>query len=140
MEEKDKQMEDVVDSAETTEEHENERLVEERREIKPDRTRESAPVMDEEQFAPLFENQDAEKFRSHWLDIQSTFVDDPRESVKKADALVEDVIQSIMQTFAQKRTSLEDQWHSGDNVSTEDLRLAIKRYRSFFNRLLSLES
>jgi hypothetical protein len=95
----------------------------------------------EDDFAPLFENDEAEQFRSHWLNIQSRFVDDPRASVTEADELVADVIKSITRSFADKRISLENQWKSGENnISTEDLRVAIKRYRSFFNRLLSLES
>jgi hypothetical protein len=60
--------------------------------------------------------------------------------VRKADGLVDEVIQSITRSFAQRRTTMENQWNSGENASTEDLRLAIKRYRSFFDRLLSLES
>jgi hypothetical protein len=95
----------------------------------------------EDDFAPLFENDEAEQFRSRWLNIQSRFVDDPRASVTEADELVADVIKSITRSFADKRISLENQWKSGENnISTEDLRVAIKRYRSFFNRLLSLES
>jgi len=127
-EQREKQMDDEVRTTEKQEE--NEQKMEEKKEAS----------MTEEEFVPLFVNNEAEKFRSQWLDIQSRFVDDPRDSVKKADELVEDVINNITKTFAQERTSLENQWTSGDNVSTEDLRVAIKRYRSFFNRLLTLES
>jgi len=130
-EQKEKQMDDEVRMTEKQEE--NEQRMEEKRD------QSSASTMEEE-FVPFFVNNEAEKFRSQWLDIQSRFVDDPRDSVKKADELVEDVINNITKTFAQERTSLENQWTSGDNVSTEDLRVAIKRYRSFFNRLLTLES
>jgi hypothetical protein len=98
------------------------------------------PTNDED-FAPLFENDEAEQFRSHWLNIQSRFVDDPGASVKEADELVANVIKSITRSFADRRISLENQWNGGENnISTEDMRVAIKRYRSFFNRLLSLES
>jgi len=104
------------------------------------RTEENPPTSDDD-FAPLFENDEAEEFRSHWLNIQSRFVDDPRASVKEADELVANVIKSITRSFADRRISLESQWNSGENkISTEDMRVAIKRYRSFFNRLLSLES
>jgi hypothetical protein len=104
------------------------------------RTEENLPTSDDD-FAPLFENDEAEEFRSHWLNIQSRFVDDPRASVKEADELVANVIKSITRSFADRRISLESQWNSGENkISTEDMRVAIKRYRSFFNRLLSLES
>lgn len=94
----------------------------------------------EEDFAPLFENNEAEKFRTHWLEIQSRFVDDPTVAVKEADDLVADVIKNITRTFSDKRLGLENQWKRGDKVSTEDLRVAMKSYRSFFNRLLTLES
>lgn len=105
------------------------------------RTDENKTSTREEDFAPLFEKAEAEEFRSHWLEIQSRFVDDPGASVKDADELVANVIKSITRSFADRRMSLENQWKSGeDNISTEDMRVAIKRYRSFFNRLLSLES
>ena len=94
----------------------------------------------EENFVPLFEDAEAEQFRTHWLDIQSRFVDDPGSAVKDSDNLVADVIKNITRNFSDRRMSLENQWKSGENASTEDLRVALKRYRSFFNRLLSLES
>jgi hypothetical protein len=132
-EEKEKQMN--VDVVNTTEEQSE---MEQMAEVRTDENK--APAT-EEDFAPLFENDEAEEFRSHWLNIQSRFVDDPGASVKEADELVADVIKSITRSFADKRISLESQWKSGENnISTEDLRVAIKRYRSFFNRLLSLES
>jgi hypothetical protein len=93
-----------------------------------------------EEYAPLFENKRAEQFRNQWLEIQSRFVDDPTVSVKEADELVDQVIKNVTQMFAAERSSLETQWNSGDKVSTEDLRMALKRYRSFFDRLLSLEA
>jgi hypothetical protein len=94
----------------------------------------------EKELVPLLEENEAEKYRSHWLDIQTEFVDNPRNSVEKADELVVRVINSITENFASERTSLEDQWNRGKEASTEDLRIAMKRYRSFFNRLLTLES
>lgn len=131
-EEKEKQMNmDVVDTTEGP--AENEQSTEER-------TDENRTSTREEEFAPLFENNEAEQFRSDWLNIQSRFVDDPRAAVKEADELVAAVIKSITRSFADRQISLESQWDSGENTSTEDLRVAIKRYRSFFNRLLSLES
>lgn len=89
---------------------------------------------------PLLAKGEAENFRSRWFDIQTDFIDDPRHSVESADELVAQVINSITENFASERDSLEDQWNRGEEASTEDLRLAIKRYRSFFNRLLTLES
>ena len=132
-EQKEKQMNvDVVNTTEGQSEMEHMAEV---------RTEEHNPPTNDEDFAPLFENDEAEEFRAHWLNIQSRFVDDPRASVKEADELVANVIKSITRSFADRRISLENQWNSGENnISTEDMRVAIKRYRSFFNRLLSLES
>ena len=94
-----------------------------------------------EGLEPLFEDEAARKFRSRWQVIQGKFVDDPRDSVKQADDLVADIIKSVTMSFADRRSGLEKQWNSGDNnISTEDMRLALKRYRSFFERLLTLES
>ncbi|HEX6305356.1 MAG TPA: hypothetical protein VFZ76_14275 [Anaerolineales bacterium] len=92
-----------------------------------------------EESVPLFKEGEAQEYRSNWSEIQTRFVDDPRDSVEDADELVAHVIKSIAETFAEERAFLEDQWNRGDEVSTEDLRIAMKRYRSFFNRLLSLE-
>jgi hypothetical protein len=76
-------------------------------------------------------------FERRWQDIQVAFVDQPRESVQQADQLVADLMQQLADGFAQERGRLEGQWDRGDDVSTEELRVALTRYRSFFNRLLS---
>jgi membrane carboxypeptidase/penicillin-binding protein len=76
-------------------------------------------------------------YRRRWDDIQSRFVDDPRSSVEQADTLVLEVVQDLQTTFGSERSSLEAQWQSGEDVQTEDLRMALRRYRSFFDRLLS---
>ena len=94
----------------------------------------------DEGLEPMFEEEAAEKFRSRWLSIQSQFVDDPRNAVKQADELVADIIKNVTMNFSNRRVDLEKQWNSGENVDTEDMRLALKRYRSFFERLLTLES
>ena len=94
----------------------------------------------DEGLEPLFEDESARKFRSRWQVIQGKFVDDPRDSVKQADDLVADIIKSVTMSFADRRIGLEKQWNSGENISTEDMRVALKRYRSFFERLLTLES
>ncbi|HSJ88599.1 MAG TPA: hypothetical protein VK909_15415, partial [Anaerolineales bacterium] len=108
----------------------------------PERTsdRRTSTEMERDELAPLFEGDAAEKFRTRWLAIQSKFVDDPSASVKDADDLVADVIQNITSNFADRRGSLERQWTGGGNTSTEDLRIALKQYRSFFERLLTLQS
>jgi hypothetical protein len=94
----------------------------------------------QDELAPLFESGAAEKFRTRWLAIQSKFVDDPKASVSEADVLVADVIKGITSSFADRRGSLEKNWNSGGEASTENLRQTLKQYRSFFERLLSLES
>ena len=87
--------------------------------------------------APLFAGNESEGFRSRWTEVQTGFVDEPRQSVEKADGLVAEVVQRLVQTFADERNRLEAQWDKGDDVSTEDLRIALQRYRSFFERLLA---
>jgi hypothetical protein len=79
-----------------------------------------------------------EAFRTQWIKIQTGFVDEPRLTVEHADKLVAAVMQRLADGFATERSGLEKQWDRGDNVSTEDLRIALQRYRSFFDRLLSL--
>ena len=76
-------------------------------------------------------------FESRWDAIQAGFVDEPRRSVAEADALVAEVIDEISAAFAGVRAALEEQWSEGGEASTEDLRQAFRRYRSFFQRLLS---
>lgn len=96
------------------------------------------PGRPEEQAAPLFSEQEAQELRSHWSAIQTGFVDEPRRAVEAADSLVAQAIKRLAETFAEERSHLEEQWSRGDNVSTEDLRIALQRYRSFFDRLLSV--
>lgn len=88
--------------------------------------------------APLFEKGETEDFRSRWNSIQVQFVDEPRRSVEQADELVAQTMKRLAEVFAQERQRLEQEWDRGDNVSTEDLRIALQRYRSFFDRLLSV--
>ena len=87
---------------------------------------------------PLFSESEMGDFRSQWSKVQTRFVDEPRRTVEDADKLVASVMQRLAEGFANERSGLEKQWESGDNVSTEDLRLALQRYRSFFDRLLNL--
>lgn len=86
---------------------------------------------------PLFSASDAERYRDQWTSVQGEFVDQPREAVEQADRLVADLMQSLATQFSETRSGLESQWNDSDNVSTEDLRVAMTRYRSFFERLLS---
>jgi hypothetical protein len=87
---------------------------------------------------PLFAAGAAESFRSRWLDIQTNFVDEPATSVEQADLLVAAVMRQLARTFAEKRSKLEPQLTQGEEISTEDLRVALRRYRSFFDRLLTI--
>jgi len=86
----------------------------------------------------IFPTADTDNFRKRWNDVQVSFVDEPKTSVEKADQLVASVIQKLTQTFADERSHLEKEWSKGGEVSTEDLRQALRRYRSFFDRLLSV--
>jgi len=86
--------------------------------------------------AALLNDEESEHFRKLWTEIQGKFVDEPRSAVQQADALVSDVIEKITQMFASEHGSLEEQWKEGKDVSTEDLRQALRHYRSFFKRLV----
>jgi hypothetical protein len=81
---------------------------------------------------------DPSGLRSRWDDVQAAFVDDPRECVQKADTLVAEVVDQLTNGFSEVRSRLEAQWSRGEQASTEDLRVALKRYREFFQRLLSV--
>ena len=86
----------------------------------------------------LFGDGELSDFHSRWTEVQAAFVDDPRDCVQKADGLVSDVVDRLTAGFASARSGLEEQWSRGEQVSTEDLRLALQRYRDFFERLLAV--
>ena len=92
----------------------------------------------DKQVVPLFSAEEAKDFRGRWDAIQVSFVDEPRQVVEQADSLVALAMKRLAEMFAAERARLEAQWDRGDNVSTEDLRLALQRYRSFFGRILSV--
>lgn len=87
---------------------------------------------------PLFAQNDAQDLHSRWEKVQIGFVDEPRKAVESADELVASTIKRLAEVFAAERQKLEAEWDKTDNVSTEDLRIALRRYRSFFDRLLSV--
>jgi hypothetical protein len=89
-------------------------------------------------LAPLFTQQAATDFRSRWDRVQRSFVDNPQEAVRAGDELVAQVISSLAETFSNQRSQLEVELKQTDQSSTESLRLALRRYRSFFERLLSI--
>jgi hypothetical protein len=85
----------------------------------------------------LLDPAEEQGFRQRWSDIQARFVDDPQEAVRTADGLVADLMQSLARGFSEHKGRLESEWQRGGNPDTEELRQALQRYRSFFNRLLS---
>jgi hypothetical protein len=95
-------------------------------------------IRQEDVSAPLFPNNELENLRNRWKEIQTGFVDEPRKAVEQADGLVASAMKRLAEVFADERSKLEKQWDRGDTVSTEDLRVALQRYRSFFHRLLSV--
>jgi hypothetical protein len=94
--------------------------------------------MPEPKVAPLFSEDAAAALRERWTDVQASFVDEPKSAVEQADALVTEVMKHLADSFATERQALEQQWSRGDDASTEDLRVALRRYHSFFDRLLSI--
>jgi hypothetical protein len=86
----------------------------------------------------LLADNDLSGLRSRWDDVQTAFVDNPKECVQKADTLVAEVVEQLTRGFSEARSRLEGQWARGEKASTEDLRVALKRYRDFFQRLLSV--
>lgn len=94
------------------------------------------PVEDDNTL--LFADEHRSGLHSRWNDVQAAFVDDPKECVQKADNLVAEVVEELTASFADTRSRLEAQWSRGEQASTEDLRVALTRYRDFFHRLLSV--
>ncbi len=86
----------------------------------------------------LFSPDETKNLRGQWDSIQVGFVDEPRQAVERADALVAGAMKRLAEIFADERARLEGQWDRGDSVSTEDLRVALQRYRAFFGRLLAV--
>jgi hypothetical protein len=117
-----------------------------REDLRHDARRATAAAASEERPLPavdssdvsLFPHDEAEGFRARWEAIQTGFVDEPKTAVAEADALVAQVVTRLAQVFSDEKNTLEQQWGRGDSVSTEDLRIALKRYRAFFHRLLSV--
>jgi len=108
------------------------------REVAKDLERKPSGKADHPANAALFPENESRDFHERWTDIQTGFVDEPRQAVERADELVAEVIKRLADSFARERSQLEGQWGRGDNVSTEDLRVALQRYRAFFDRLLNI--
>ena len=109
-----------------------------------DRSRTEADVNEEQgtrgvtETTALFPDDQLRDLQARWNDVQTGFVDEPRSAVERADGLVASTMQQLAEAFSKERSKLEQQWDRGDNISTEDLRVAFQRYRSFFRRLLSM--
>lgn len=99
---------------------------------------ETAPAQPEPTEQTLFGDGELSDFHVRWTEVQAAFVDDPRDCVQKADRLVSDVLDRLTTGFSNARSGLEEQWSRGEQASTEDLRIALKRYRDFFERLLAV--
>jgi hypothetical protein len=108
------------------------------RELAKDLERTPPGKADHSATTALFPENESRDFHKRWTDIQTGFVDEPRQAVEQADELVAEVIKRLADSFARERSRLEGQWGRGDNVSTEDLRVALQRYRAFFDRLLNI--
>ena len=91
-----------------------------------------------EKLVPLLSPKDGDGFRSRWRDIQTSFVDEPRRAVAQADELVAEIMQNLARSFSDQRSRLESVWEHSEKVSTEELRVALRSYRSFLDRLLSV--
>jgi hypothetical protein len=104
----------------------------------PTRSFADAGTRDGEAAAPLFAGEETVRMRTEWDAIQASFVDEPRQAVEAADRLVATAIRRLAEIFAEEKARLEGQWDRGGDVSTEDLRQALRRYRAFFGRVLSV--
>ena len=100
------------------------------------RDEQSSTAEGKERLEPLFDAGRQDELRERWHGLQARFVDDPRDTVSEADSLVAELLRDLAQSFDSARSTLEQQWAGGEDVSTEDLRLTLRRYRSFFERLL----
>jgi len=125
----------------TTDQQEHEGQQEQMEQTQHEEQAQQETRRDEEQDGhdeALFADDEAQSLRSRWEDVQRGFVDEPREAVEKADDLVSDLVERLTKSFAEARSGLEEQWNKGEEASTEDLRVALTRYRAFFERLLKV--
>lgn len=106
--------------------------------LNANRINDGTAAKESDEQTALFSPDEASSLRGQWDSIQVGFVDEPRQAVEKADALVAGAMKRLAEMFAAERERLEKQWDRGDSVSTEELRVALRRYRAFFGRLLSV--
>jgi hypothetical protein len=100
--------------------------------------RERSAAENVERTVAMYSDEQLRDLRVRWDQTQAAFVDEPQSAVERADALVADAMSKLAEGFARTRAESEEQWKRGDKVSTEDLRQALMRYRSFFTRLLDI--
>ena len=105
---------------------------------KVEQTRSVRPQKEGQSSGVLFDQGEVSHLRKRWIEIQNSFVDEPRRAVKDADGLVVDLTKRLTEMFAAERAALERQWDRNNEVTTEDLRVALKRYHAFFDRLLAV--
>src|SRR5690349_16940548 len=98
----------------------------------------SAGTNAQEDGDTLFKPDLLRDLRDRWTRVQSEFVDEPRKAVEDADHLVAEAVKNLAETFSAARDRLERTWDRQGQVSTEDLRQTLRRYRTFFDRLLSV--
>ena len=101
-------------------------------------SRSFAEAAEGERPEALFAGEETSRLRADWDHVQASFVDEPRQAVEEADRLVATAIKRLAEIFAEEKARLEGQWDRGGDVSTEDLRQALRRYRAFFGRVLSV--
>lgn len=122
----------------STQSYEDQREDRDRKASVADRIDGVSQTSESDEQSALFSQEEAKDFHSKWDAIQVGFVDEPRQAVEHADSLVAGAMKRLAEMFADERERLEKQWDRGDSVSTEELRLALRRYRAFFGRLLSI--
>ena len=105
--------------------------------LRPGDSGEPPPQEQPARDLPLLEQGQADDFLRRWSEVQSRFVDDPQAAVRDGDSLVAELLQALAARFAAHKDGLEQSWHGGGEADTEQLRLALQSYRSFFQRLLS---
>jgi len=98
----------------------------------------ATPKAVESEPLPWLSVEEIDKLKSRWNSIQIKFVDEPHTAVEQADGLVTEALERIKQVFSDNRTILNEQWTNHQDISTEDLRIALQNYRSFLNRILAL--
>jgi len=106
--------------------------------INTDGVSQTRMTREEAKLAPLFSQEAAADFRLRWDLVQRGFDDDPREAVHAAEELVAQITQNLAQSFAKQRSELEKRLDQAESPTKENVRSALRHYRSYFERLLSI--